>query len=68
MLGRDLAAGDDKMLSVKRLIPVAGPAKSEIGALRDSIRVLSEVVSQLSERIEVLETRDTLRAFRPAES
>ncbi len=61
------AAGDDKMLSVKRLIPAAAAAQSEISALRDSVRVLSEVVSHLAERIEVLETRETLRGFRPVE-
>ncbi len=61
------AAGDDKMLSMKKLIPAVAAAPSEVSALRDSIRVLSEVVSHLAERIEVLETRETLRGFRPVE-
>jgi hypothetical protein len=59
------AAGDDKMLSMKKLIPAVAAAPSEVSALRDSIRVLSEVVSHLAERIEVLETRESLRGLRP---
>jgi hypothetical protein len=61
------AAGDDKMLSMKKLIPAVAAAPSEVSALRDSVRVLSEVVRHLAERIEVLETRETLRGFRPVE-
>ena len=60
-------AGDDKMLSVKKLIPAVAAAQPEVSALRDSIRVLSEVVSHLAERVEVLEARESLRGLRPVE-
>jgi hypothetical protein len=38
---------------------------AEITELRDSVRVLSEVIRHLAERVEILETRDALGRFRP---
>jgi hypothetical protein len=51
---------------IQRIHP---PAKvpDELLELQDSVRVLTATVAELSERIELLETRETLsRAVRPA--
>jgi hypothetical protein len=40
----------------------------DLRALHDSVRVLSEVVRHLAERIELLETAATLTRHRPADS
>ncbi len=57
------APDDDFMFSAKltpRMIEGA-----EIAELRDSVRVLSEVIRHLAERVEILETREALGRFRP---
>lgn len=61
------ASGDKKMLSVNRPLPAAAAGPADIATLRDSVRVLSEVVGQLAERVELLETSESLRAYRPVE-
>jgi hypothetical protein len=38
---------------------------ADLAELRDSVRVLSEVIRHLAERVEILETRETLGRFRP---
>ena len=40
------------------------PALRADASVRDSVRVLTEIVTQLSERIEVLEARDLLNRAR----
>ena len=68
MLGRRLqtADGDENMLSHKRDHDSALATEPEINALRDSVRVLGEVIRHLSERIEVLEAGAALMRRLPA--
>jgi hypothetical protein len=56
------APDDDFMFSAKLTPKMIEGA--EIAELRDSVRVLSEVIRHLAERVEILETRETLGRFR----
>jgi hypothetical protein len=55
------------MLTVKRPKAALPTEGSQIAELRDSIRVLSEVLRHLAERVELLEAQQSLVRFRPVE-
>ena len=61
------ASGKNNMNAVRKLIPTPN-AGTEVSSLRDSVRVLSEVIGQLAERIDLLEAREALRGYRPVEA
>ena len=61
------ASGKNNMNSVRKLIPAPSAGPTEVSSLRDSVRVLSEVIGQLAERIDLLEAREALRGYRPVE-
>jgi len=42
--------------------PSAAGAPRIDASIRDSVRILAEIITQLAERIELLEARETLRA------
>jgi len=42
------------------------PDDPQIVEIRDSLRVLTEVIRHLGERVELLETRESLNRLRPA--
>jgi hypothetical protein len=59
-----VATGDESMFSLKSTTRTIIPADPDVADLQSSMETLSEVVRQLSERVEILEAREVLHRAR----